>query len=549
VEESARRDGAPGFFFKDDAGGEMIPAADRSEYLPILFMEPPNPVPLGFDVGSEATRRAPIDQARDTGKPVASQRIRLVEDPADVHSIAVFHPVYREGSPVATVEQRRAAVRGYAAEVFRVRPVVEAALRETELGSTEVLLVDDAGPADLRVLFDKRGQTPCTSGCRVWTRSFIVADRSWTVTFSDQPLPWYGTGKAWSVLGAGALLSVLLAAVAHGLSTIRVLRRQVSAARRLGQYTLVDKLGEGGMGVVFTARHALLRRPTAIKLLPPEGGSAQRRARFEREVQLTAQLTHPNTIAVYDFGHSPDGVFYYAMEYIDGISLQELLDVEGAQPAGRVAHILQQVCGSLAEAHEVGLIHRDVKPANIMLCRRAGLPDFVKVLDFGLAKQIDRGPDSAHLSMTGAMVGTPMFISPEAITSPDEIDARTDVYAVGAVAYTLLTGAPVFDGRTMVEVCSQHLYSEPVPVSVRAPDTPPDLEALVMRCLKKKPEERYPSAGAVLAALVQCRVEAWGGADRWWTERSAEVKRLARRAPGSAAASVWVSGQKLTVRG
>jgi len=203
--------------------------------------------------------------------------------------------------------------------------------------------------------------------------------------------------------------------------------------RRLGQYTLERKIGAGGMGIVYRASHAMLRRPTAIKLLPPDRAGEASIARFEREVQMTAQLSHPNTVAIYDYGRTPEGVFYYAMEYLDGINLEDLVRTYGAQPAGRVLAILDQVCGALAEAHERGLVHRDIKPANIILTERGGEPDVAKVVDFGLVKPIVTDDPRLTMSMPGVMTGTPLYLSPESLTSPESGDPRSDLYALGAV--------------------------------------------------------------------------------------------------------------------
>lgn len=326
-------------------------------------------------------------------------------------------------------------------------------------------------------------------------------------------------------------LLLLLASLALLLSSyvqIRVRRRLTEAelkARQLGQYKLVEKIGEGGMGAVYKAHHALLRRETALKLLPPDKADDYTIQRFEQEVQLTCTLTHPNTIQVFDYGHTPDGIFYYAMEYLDGLSLADLVSRYGPQPEGRVIHILRQVCDSLAEAHGRGLIHRDIKPANIFLCDRSGVPDFVKVLDFGLVRHFGGNATAANLpEYAGAegIVGTPNFISPEAIANPDNADARSDIYSVGVVAYYLLTGQNIFEGESIAEVCRHHINDTPVTPSEcagRALDS--SLEALVMQCLAKSPGDRPQSATILSAALSQCAsATSWTHEQcvAWWTQ-------------------------------
>lgn len=297
---------------------------------------------------------------------------------------------------------------------------------------------------------------------------------------------------------AGAIAAWAIAKYVYGL------RVEVKTAMRLGNYTLEDKIGEGAMGEVYRARHALLRRPTAIKLLSRDKAGPREIARFEREVQLTSKLTHPNTIAVYDFGHTREGIFFYAMELLEGLSLQELVEEEGPQDPGRVVHILEQCAGALAEAHDVGLIHRDVKPANIFLCERGGIRDFVKVLDFGLVKELEQKDPAS--SSTNTIAGTPLYMAPESILSPQEIDGRVDIYALGAVAYWLLTGTPLFEGVNLVEICSQHVHAAPEPPSKRAGrPIPEELEALVLRCLAKEKEERPRSARELAAALRECK--------------------------------------------
>jgi hypothetical protein len=340
-----------------------------------------------------------------------------------------------------------------------------------------------------------------------------------------------------------ALVAIVLTSVAS--KVLYGLRRDVRDARRLGQYTLVERLGEGGMGVVYRAEHALLRRPTAVKLLP-----ATKRldsiARFEREVQLMAELTHPNTVAIYDYGRTDVGVFYYAMEYLEGIDLEGLVEVGGPQPSGRVIHLLRQVCGSLEEAHERGLIHRDVKPANLFLCRKRGEPDTVKVLDFGLVK--DTSADDPSLSTANGVLGTPLYMSPEAFTNPAAVDARSDLYSLGAVAYLLLAGAPVFSGSSSIEVLTKHLHLAPENPSQRlGRGIPADLEAVVMSCLEKAPEKRPASARALRDALAGCAsVPPWQAAEAeaWWREHAerVEIRRQRTRVATSKTVIVDLSG-------
>jgi hypothetical protein len=311
---------------------------------------------------------------------------------------------------------------------------------------------------------------------------------------------------------------LLLSAAVMFLFSRRVyrLRHQVSEARKLGQYTLEEKIGEGAMGAVYRARHAMLRRPTAVKLLAPGDVTEETLGRFEREVQLTARLTHPNTVAVYDFGRSPEGVFYYAMEYLDGIDLEHLVADQGPLPAALVVHLLRQAGGSLAEAHGIGLIHRDIKPANLMVCARGGMPDMVKVLDFGLVKDV-RQTDQPELSMVGQIVGTPHYISPEALRDPATIDARADLYALGAVGYYLLCGKTVFSGGSVPEIINHHLATRPEPPSQRlGRAVPAQLEAIVMRCLEKEPGDRFSGADELLQAL-----DALGDVERWTADAAA----------------------------
>jgi serine/threonine-protein kinase len=309
------------------------------------------------------------------------------------------------------------------------------------------------------------------------------------------------------------------------------LRQRVREARQFGQYVLEQRLGEGGMGVVYRASHALLRRPTAIKLLGRQQVGDRALQRFSREVRLTARLTHPNTVTIYDYGRTEEGVFYYAMELLDGIDLQELVRQRGPLPPARVRHVLVQIGQALAEAHAIGLIHRDVKPANIMLCTQIGRYDVAKLLDFGLVKDLEETVDATR-SASQALTGTPLYMAPEAITHPDTIDLRADIYALGAVGYFLLVGAPVFDGRTTVEVCTHHMHTTPTRPSDRIGERlPSGLEGVLLRCLAKKAVDRYQSANEMVAALLSLDdVEAWTQVHaeaQWISER--EVREEARR--------------------
>jgi eukaryotic-like serine/threonine-protein kinase len=316
---------------------------------------------------------------------------------------------------------------------------------------------------------------------------------------------------------------VIVAAGVHGVLTATItaaaskviygLHERIEDVVRMGQYELVEKVGEGGMGTVWRAQHAMLRRPTAVKLLAEERNSAVDLERFEREVQLTSMLTHPNTVAVFDYGRADDGTLYYAMEFVDGLSLEQLVERYGKISPRRVIRILQQVASALVEAHRLGLIHRDIKPANILLCERGCLPDFVKVVDFGLAKVVLQG--NTALSNANIVAGTPAYMAPETITAPENVDGRADLYALGVVGYYLLTGRPIFEGSNMIELCSHHVHSTPQPPSAHA-TVPTDLEALVLACLAKRPEDRPSSA----AELVQ-RLDACAMANPWSADEAA----------------------------
>jgi serine/threonine-protein kinase len=340
---------------------------------------------------------------------------------------------------------------------------------------------------------------------------------------------------------AGIGLLGLLVGAAVFLTSMKSIRRQMKTAvdqveRKLGQYQLQQKIGEGGNGAVYRARHALLRRPTAIKLMSPEfSRSDAARSRFEHEVQITSSLSHPNTIAIYDYGQTPDGTLYYAMEYLSGVTLDDLAPVSGPLPAGRVIHILMQIAGSLAEAHEKGLIHRDIKPSNVMLCERGGLYDVVKVLDFGLVKEI--AETDGNLTQANVLIGTPLYMAPETISQPGQASPASDLYALGAVGYFLLTGRNVFEGASAVEICAKHLHDAPESPSARTGmPVPVDLEKIIMDCLEKDPGRRPADASALRQSFSRCEDSnawSWEDARDWWATHYAGISAAATGQPST----------------
>ncbi|MCU0713174.1 MAG: protein kinase [Pirellula sp.] len=298
-------------------------------------------------------------------------------------------------------------------------------------------------------------------------------------------------------------------------------RREAFQAKQLLQYRLLDRLGEGGMGEVYRAEHILLKRPCAIKLIQPGKANDQHTIdRFEKEVVATAKLSHWNTIDIYDYGRTPDGTFFYVMELLEGMNLQELIYQYGPMDQGRVVYLLLQACLALNEAHESGMIHRDIKPANLFVTKRGGFWDVLKVLDFGLVKETS---DDATNREKGAFCGTPGFMAPEQAFRYDQVDARSDIYALGAVAYFLLSGRPIFSKSNVIELIAAHA-NDPVPsLATIVPTISPKLEQIVLRCLKKFPEERYASTIDLYEDLMTTGLhENWDAtkAKSWWSERS-----------------------------
>ena len=322
-----------------------------------------------------------------------------------------------------------------------------------------------------------------------------------------------GLVAGWAAVAVA--VSTVVSHVVHGL------REEVREARHLGQYRLEERIGSGGSGEVWRATHAMLARPAAVKLIRPELVDEASLGRFEREVRLASRLSHPNTVQVYDYGRAGDGRFYYAMELLPGLDLYEVVRLTGPLPPGRVIHVLRQICGSLAEAHSQGLVHRDIKAANVLLCERGGVADVAKVVDFGLARKVAAEEDERiTVTRAGAIAGTAWYLSPEAISDSAAVDAASDLYAVGVLGWFLLVGHHPFDAESLAEVCAGHLFTPaPAPSEHLGAALPGDLESAVLACLAKDPAARPASAEALDRALAACAdAGAWTRADAsaWW---------------------------------
>jgi serine/threonine-protein kinase len=314
-----------------------------------------------------------------------------------------------------------------------------------------------------------------------------------------------------------------------GARAIYSIGREVSRARELGSYRLEEKVGQGGMGEVWRARHRMLARPAAIKLIRPSlsqdgrgSPSPEVLRRFEREAQVIASLRSPHTVELFDFGVATDGTLYYVMELLDGLDADTLVRRFGPLPAERAVYLLRQICHSLSEAESRGLVHRDIKPANIFLCKYGEEYDFTKVLDFGLVKAFDEPSDGGTgLTRENAVQGTPAFIAPEQALGRPTLDGRVDIYTTGCVAYWLLTGQLVFEADTGMGLLMHHVHTQPVPPSSRSElPIPPALDSIVLSCLAKDPADR-PQSARELSSLLN-EVEGTGGwtqerAREWWT--------------------------------
>ena len=332
---------------------------------------------------------------------------------------------------------------------------------------------------------------------------------------------------SWNLVASYSLVVFFMAAWTPFISTrLHQMQRELSRAQDLGSYHLETMLGRGGMGEVWRASHKLLRRDAAVKLVhpglltePDSPGWRQIHRRFELEAAAMATLRSPHTVVLYDFGRSDDGSLYYVMELLDGLDAETLVEQYGPQPAGRVISILRQACESLEEAHAAGMVHRDVKPGNMFICRMGKRADFVKLLDFGLVKALYNSGES-RLTAQAESLGTPAFMAPEQARGEEDIDARADIYSLGCVAYYLLTGSLVFHTSSAISMALAHIEQKPEPPSQRAElPIPSSLERVVLSCLEKKREDRPQTSPELDALLAACAdVPEWTQADarRWW---------------------------------
>jgi CHASE1-domain containing sensor protein len=536
-------------FWERSPDGKIAPVGRRAFYVPILYMEPPSSRALGFDIASDEKRWATAGQARDKAEIAVSAPFDLVENDAAARKgppyVAAYAPVYSGADP-GSAEARIKALEGFAVAILRVSLLVDQAASEVDAPGLGFVLRDPESPGS-QPLAERKADVRRSAQRPGFELPFTIlvgdrrGDKRWVLDVFALPGA-YETPKRGAVEAAllGALVSAVGLVPLTSLRTISRLRRQ---AEKVGPYRLITRLGKGAMGVVWEARHALLRRPTAVKLLAPGVEGERALARFEREVQLTAALTHPSTIAIYDYGRTADGVFYYAMELLHGINLAQLVEYDGPISPGRVVHLLRQACGALTEAHAAGLIHRDIKPQNLMLCVYGGIPDFLKVLDFGLVKEIGAveqsaggTPGDAHdaaLSQDGSLLGTPLYMAPEGMSDPGKIDARADLFGVGAVGYFLLTGKSPFPGRTAIEVFKLERQGPPPPLSKAAKcPVPPALEDALRRCLSFDRDDRPASAEELDGILEACAVQpVWttGEARAWWKDRGAAAHKAAAR--------------------
>ena len=538
LEAAAQADGLLGFTLRDRTpAGRPVPAPERPFYMPIYYMEPPDPALLGLDLHTESVRHNWLERACRENALVLTSTHALTERTSGGPVLVGMHAVH---GPAVTTDAPPCL--GVVTALWRVRELVEGTLTDDERARYRLALFDlDARPGR-QLLFESESgffaelEKDADLRARAFVTEFPIADHKFRLIVVARPRPLSDSPARvvlFAGLGASALLSLLLAA----LLSLRGVRQAVEASLRLGQYTLVQRLGRGGMGVVYEARHRMLARPVAIKFIRDADKDANALRRFENEARATAALRSAHTICIYDYGRTPSGAFYYVMELLEGMDLDHLVRRYGPVPAARAIRFLRQACSSLAEAHARGLVHRDIKPANLFSSRSGLERDFLKVLDFGLAKlNKELWGSEVAITQRGAAPGTPAFMPPE-IFAGKEADARTDIYMLGCVAYWLLTGKLVFEGRHGLDVARKHAGTVPEPPSSRVSrPLPPEVDALVLACLAKDPAARPQTVRDLERMLAQCarvletRGEAWteSDAERFWAQRPAAGPAAAR---------------------
>lgn len=501
------------------ADGRLVPAEERAEYFPIVYMAPQIPGIVGLDVAFEGYRRAMVERALERRTSTLSPRFRLIEDPPDVYSVAVSAPL--NSAPHASSRQPGEAL-GLGAAIFHPQAVVDKALASLNIEGLRFALVDASSPSR-DVLFEHPAGTasthpkPLNVKTASYSREFDYVDREWQMLWAWDTTP---SQTSMAVLLGGVLFTLLATGAFAARIVLADLRTEMLQAQNMGNYQLLRKLGEGGMGTVYLAQHAFLRRPTAVKVIRPDPKSPGLFRRFELEAQYTSTLTHPNTISIYDYGQSSDGVFFYAMEYVPGVTLRDLVRHCGPLPLARAKALMLQVAGSIAEAHGRGILHRDIKPENVMVCERGDVPDFVKVLDFGLVKDATKKQESM-LSGPMELLGTPGYMAPEIISNPSAVSTRSDVYALGAVLYYLVCGKRVFYADNKLELLSRVVTEDPTPPSKHlALGLDESWEAFILRALSRDPLERPRDAVEFRSILVTLPVDAasWSEqhSQRWW---------------------------------
>ena len=490
-------------------GSETSPTAFL--HIPLTYTSPRNIKALGLDLRTNKEEAERARAAHEQGKVTATDRSQLSEEARGTYGVVTYAPV--KNSDWALASGGDHFKDGVIALTFRLPTLMDGALAHQDMSGVALRLMDPAAAPEKRELMS----VGTLEGAARARATIPFADRVYELTVGS-------SGRGAPLLTIGAALFVALA----GLSWVWIVELRERAQRlsatlaTLGQYRLEEQVASGGMGAVYRARHALLKRPAAIKIAHPD----QSATHFEREVRLHSTLTHPNTVTVFDFGRGEDGTFYAAMEYIEGYDLSRLVERFGPLPAGRAARILLQVAASLEEAHEKGLVHRDVKPSNIMITERGGIRDFVKVLDFGLARGKTAEAGSLHsLSATTVFVGTPGYIAPEIISGARATPA-SDIFSLGCVAFFLVSGRGPFDDPNQLSSFTRIVSGAPHPFPS---DTPKLYQDFVLRCLEKKPHDRPPRMSAVaseLRALIPL-LPAWTPEDsaRFWREHPPEHKK------------------------